>query len=474
MPSVSPAPSEDGAPSLQQRPDALADLAARARFLDVLRDSLASESFVRLVLSKPVAAEAGDLQRVTARRLELRGEDCLQLLHRHATKDITRNEPVARACDTLDALLGTVFHHAHLFTATHEWQVMRSRKGRWAIHRSRAAGAGDLEGAGAEAAVAQALEGRGDEARPATHDRQKHRWIEQSAPFLAALGITDGQGRLVPTMARKWKQINKFVEVMAHALERAGIGPDQPLNIVDFGAGKGYLTFALHDWLARQATGGRPRALDVVGVELREELVRLCNDAVRQCGLEGLRFEHGDVGSFIPERLDVMIALHACDTATDHALHVGIRGGARIICCSPCCHKQLRPQMHGPDLLSGLLKHGIHLGQQAEMVTDALRALLLEAEGYDAQVFEFVALEHTSKNKMILAVRRPGDPESPAARERRAQARRQVEQLKSFYGIREQALETLLATSASASASSPAGATPSVSPPGGGGTSPAG
>jgi len=245
-------------------------------------------------------------------------------------------------------------------------------------------------------------------------------------------------------MARKWKQINKFVEVMAHALESAGLGPESPLNVVDFGAGKGYLTFALHDWLRRQA-GGAPRALDIVGVELRADLVRLCNEAIARCGLEGLRFEAGDVSSFVPERLDVMIALHACDTATDHALHTGIRAGAAIIMCSPCCHKEIRPQMHSPALLKPLLQHGIHLGQQAEMVTDGLRALLLEANGYDAQVFEFVALEHTSKNKMILAVRRRERPDSPRALERRAQLLAQIEEIKRFYGIEQQALERLLA-----------------------------
>jgi hypothetical protein len=312
------------------------------------------------------------------------------------------------------------------------------------MHRSRVA-AGPA--ASAEEQVADAVAVAPDASSGDTHDRQKQRWLDLSTPFLAALGVTDGHGRLVPTMARKWKQINKFVEVMAHALERAGVGPDQPLNVVDFGAGKGYLTFALHDWLARQATG-RPRALDVVGVELREDLVRLCNDAVARCGLEGLRFECGDVGSFVPERLDVMIALHACDTATDHAMHVGIRGGAHIIMCSPCCHKQVRPQMRLPDLLAPMLRHGIHLGQQAEMVTDALRALLLEANGYDAQVFEFVALEHTSKNKMVLAVRRAGDPASEAERTRREAALRQVGEIKAFYGVKAQCLETLLLASA--------------------------
>jgi hypothetical protein len=175
----------------------------------------------------------------------------------------------------------------------------------------------------------------------------------------------------------------------------------------------------------------------VTGVELRGELVDLCNAAAQRHGLAGLHFEQGDIASHPPEPMDVMIALHACDTATDLALHVGIRAGASVILCSPCCHKQLRPQMMCPRPLGPMLQFGIHMGQQAEMVTDSLRALLLQAEGYETQVFEFVALEHTSKNKMILAIKREG-----AAK--RSEALAQVDEIKRFYGVREQALETLL------------------------------
>jgi hypothetical protein len=145
----------------------------------------------------------------------------------------------------------------------------------------------------------------------------------------------------------------------------------------------------------------------------------------------------GDVSSYAPRTVDMMIALHACDTATDHAIHMGIRGGAAIICCAPCCHKQLRPQLLQPHPLRPILQHGVHLGQEAEMLTDGLRALLLDACGYDTQVFEFVSLEHTAKNKMILAVKRA----QPANKDQLLQ---QVRDVKAFYGIQEQCLETLL------------------------------
>ena len=427
------------APALNAGSGALADLAQRERFLEALAQGLADGGVSRMLLSKPTA-KGDDLERVTARPLTLRGEACLSFVYKHRTKDVTKNEPLAAAFETIAALVGTRFAHAHLFARDAELQLMMSRKGRYTLHRSRVSA--PTQDDATRSAVDAA--GEDDDEPGAQHDRRKHRYLGLDTPFLAALGVTTARHELVPAMARKWKQINKFVEVMAHALESAGLGADVPLNVVDFGAGKGYLTFALHDYLRRQAQGA-PRVLDVVGVELRPDLVTLCNDAVAQCGLAGLRFEAGDVGSFVPARLDVMIALHACDTATDHALHTGIRAGAAIIMCSPCCHKQIRPQMRMPPLLKPMLQHGIHLGQQAEMVTDGLRALLLEANGYDAQVFEFVALEHTSKNKMILAVRRRGRQDTPQALRRRAEVLAQIDEIKRFYGIGEHCLESLLA-----------------------------
>ena len=201
---------------------------------------------------------------------------------------------------------------------------------------------------------------------------------------------------------------------------------------------RGYLTFALHEHLS--ATLGLPA--EVTGIELRPDLVQLCNDAAQSLGLasQGLRFVQGDVRDWQPPQLDVMIALHACDTATDHALHLGLRAGASVLVCSPCCHKQIRPQLLSPHPLRPILQHGIHLGQEAEMLTDGLRALLLEAAGFDAQVFEFISLEHTSKNKMILAVRRPMPRPAKAVDD----TLRQIAEIKAFYGIREHALETLL------------------------------
>jgi SAM-dependent methyltransferase len=383
------------------------------RFMGLLASAIEGAAFVRLVLATYRGAEPG-LTRVTVRRVAIRGEDHLSFLYHYRTRDVTTNASLAAGLETVRGLLGD-FGNAHLLTTTGEIQLALSKKGRYSLRSGKAAHT-DL---------------------PSTaHDREKTRMVALDRPFLAALSVTNAQHQLVPAMSRKWKQINKFIEVVDQAMASSGLKTAGRLRVADFGAGKGYLTFAVHDYL--QNTLGLQA--EVTGVELREDLVRFCQAAVRQLGIGGLSFRQGDIASHVDAPLDIMIALHACDTATDHAIHRGIRSGAAIILCSPCCHKEIRPQMTSPPLLRPLLGHGIHLGQEAEMVTDSLRALLLEANGYAAQVFEFVSLEHTSKNKMILGVKRAQSirPESVLA---------QIRELKAFYGIRDQCLETLLKVS---------------------------
>ena len=295
-------------------------------------------AFVKLVLAKPRAGGEADLLRVTMRPIRLRGEACISIVHTHKTRDVTKNLPVDEAISSLrgaslqdaNAPAGMLagFGHAHLFSTGGEFQLLTSRKGQQTLRRSATAADADAD---VDANAAPASLG--------AHDREKQRWIALDRPFLTALGVTDAQGRLIPAMARKWKQINKFVEVLDHALASTALKTAPRIAVSDFGSGKGYLTFALHEHL--QHTLGLP--VRVTGVELRADMVALCNGAAKRLGLEGLVFEQGDVGSVEPEAIDIMIALHACDTATDHAIHQGLRAGASIIMCSPCCHKELRP-----------------------------------------------------------------------------------------------------------------------------------
>ena len=383
-------------------------------FVALLDSALADASFAKLVLAKPrggAGASASELVRVSVRAVTLKGEPQLSLVHTHKTRDITKNTNHVDGVRQVRELIDSTFSHAHLFTATDEIQLLISKKGKQTLLRGKAS----------------------HTAAPAAHDREKHRFLDLDRAFLTELGVTNAQHQLVPAMARKWKQINKFIEVLDHALDATALKEAKRLDVIDFGSGKGYLTFALHDYLRH--TLGLPA--QVAGVELRPDMVALCNGAVRRLGLEGLRFDEGDVRTVVPASIDIMIALHACDTATDFAIHTGVRAGAQIIMCSPCCHKELRPQLLSPHPLRPILKHGVHLGQQAEMLTDGLRAMLLDACGYDTQVFEFISLEHTNKNKMILAVKRPNA--KPAD-----EVWKQIDEIKDFYGIRDQCLETLL------------------------------
>lgn len=382
------------------------------QFLARCADAIANGALGRLLLSSPLPDE-DQLERITIRLIELRGETQLNFQYRHRTRDLTRNFTISEGMGELRTLLTTRFRNAQLSTPQDEAQLAISRKGRASVR------------------IGKALSTAAPQS-PA-HNRQKHRLIDVQRPFLSALGVTDARHQVIPAMSRKWKQINKFIEILAAALDSAGLAAQRDLHVVDFGSGKGYLTFAVHDWLRGQPDS----SAEVTGIELRPDLVEACNTVIDTLGLQGLRIEQGDVRSWQPARLDVMIALHACDIATDHAIHLGIRAGARVILCSPCCHKELRPQMKSPALLAPLLQHGVHLGQEAEMLTDGLRALLLDALGYQTQVFEFVSLEHTSKNKMILAVKRPDARPAP-------EVLAQISALKAFYGVHEQRLESLL------------------------------
>ena len=434
--SESPAPRADAI-----APDANA--VALQRFATLTREALRQGHCQQLLLvayQGGVAAieEQGQgLQRVMVRPIELRGQPHLSFLLRFPTKDITKNLPTNDGLGLLGEWLGGgAFRNAHLFTATEEVQLAISKKGKASVRVGKlegAAGAGRSTASGAAPGSGSSSEDAAAPAATQAHNRDKHRLLELSRPFLRELGVTDAHGHLIPAMSRKWKQINKFVEVFAAALARSPLAEQQQIHVVDFGSGKGYLTFAIHDWL-RHSMGRDAR---VTGVELRDELVQLCQRVIGKLKLEGMDYEQGDVRDYHPAALNVMIALHACDVATDYAIHLGIRAGAEIIMCSPCCHKQIRPQLLSPHPLRPILQHGIHLGQEAEMLTDGLRALLLDAAGYDTQVFEFVSLEHTNKNKMILAVKR-AKAKSPD------EVINQIRDIKAFYGIHEQCLESLL------------------------------
>ena len=378
-------------------------------FMDV-QQSIENKSFERLILSQ-YQGELAQLEKMTFRIIELQGQASLSCLYHYSTQDVTKNYTIPEGLEKIAEMMSDC-KQANLFSLNQDTQLKKNKKKAMLNTQKKQSSQTQVE--------------------QQQHNREKQRFVQQHSPFLKHLGIADEKGQIIPSMARKWKQINKFIEIFSNAYAQID-SSQQSLNIVDFGSGKGYLTFALYDYLLEQQ-----KTPFITGVELRSNLVEFCQNVADDVGFNHLDFFEGDVRSYSPEKLDVMIALHACDIATDFAIHTGIRLNASMIMCAPCCHKELRLQLQSPEVLQPMLQFGIHAGQQAEMLTDTLRALLLKAYGYETNVFEFVALEHTSKNKMILATKRK-NLEQPDP-----QIMQQIQDLKTMYGIQKHSLELLL------------------------------
>jgi len=380
------------------------------QFRELLQRAVADGTLGKLTLGKYRGADAS-LRNVFIRPVTLKAGPHLSFVWRHATRDVTKNLPPAEALTTLEGLIGADFLDAHLFagplTAQLECQP---------------------DGSARLKVINAALVGAPDHATAGDHDQARQHPIPADAPWLRALGVTNDRGQPREGMAAKFRQIQKFTELLGHLIAEANLPGDRPLHVVDMGCGKGYLTFAVAHLLGARAA--------VRGIERRPDLVEKCNAVAQAHGFASLQFSVGEIASVPAGPVDVLIALHACDTATDDALAQGLRAGAALLVVAPCCQKELRPQLTAPPVLAGALRHGIFQERQAEFVTDALRAELLEWSGCRPKVFEFISTEHTAKNVMIAAIRRdpPGDPA-------RAEA---IRALAAFYGIRRHRLATLL------------------------------
>lgn len=382
------------------------------QFLNIFQTACAAGHFIKCTLSKPTSAAPEGLKNIYLRPVDLKKGPHIAFTYRFKTRDEVKNFTPPDAARQLEQLLGPVFLNADLFTTEQDISLTFGKNGQAAV------------------AVKKSSQTAPADTR---HNREKHRLLDPAAPWLHELGITNAKGEVLPTAQDKWKQINKFLEIVDSLIRERPLPPDA--QIADMGSGKGYLTFALYDFLSRQK-GLHPH---ITGIELRQNLVDFCNQAAQKAGFDGLDFITKDINDFQPERLDLLIALHACDTATDLALAKGIHSRAGIVIVAPCCHKQVRRDMEAHNELAPILRHGILEERQAEIVTDGIRALLLEANGYNTNVFEFISTEHTAKNVMITAI----DGRRQTADGRRA-ALDKVAALKAGFGIREHYLEKLL------------------------------
>jgi Methyltransferase domain len=374
----------------------------RDQFLSLLRQAVEEGALVKLTLGKHVGTDESPLN-LFVRPVALKSGMRLSFLWRYRRRDITKNYESSEALKMLDLLIGTEFLDAHLFTTVRSVQ---------------------LETGGRSPRI-HSKELPRTEAVLTGNDRQKARPIDPRVPWLHALGVTDARGKPLAAMTDKFRQIEKFAEILGHLIKEAPFPNSNEVRAFDMGCGKGYLTFAVSELLGDRGS--------VCGIEARSELVNFCSRTAAEQGLsKRLTFREGSISTADIGNADLLIALHACDTATDDAIAKGISAGATLIVVAPCCQKEVRPQLTAPPILAAALKHGIFQERQAEFVTDALRALILEWAGYKTRVMEFISTEHTAKNTMITAVKmRPAADAAIASK---------IRSLAAFYGVRHQSL----------------------------------
>lgn len=381
------------------------------KFISEFARSLHEETFVKMTLGNYKGADA-HLQKVLLRLVETKKGTRLFFLYRYDMRDTAKNYDFTEGVKIIRDLLGTDFFSGHLFTTENDFQLDIGKKDKSRLN------------------VAKPT----FKAKPSLdHNREKQIQVNPNAFYLKALGITTDRGEIRDKQQDKWRQINKFVETLSSLFDKSNLKDKKSLNIVDMGSGKGYLTFAAYDFFKNI------RGLDVkiTGIDTKQELVGLCSDIAKASEFEDLKFVHGWIGDYELHDVDILIALHACNTATDDAIFKGIKAEADLIVVAPCCHQEIRPQIKPPEMFRNVFKHGIMLEREAESITDGLRALLLEKSGYSTKLFEFISTEHTPKNNMIVGTKQTKKDDTEKIAE-------QINSIKDFYGIKEQRLENLL------------------------------
>jgi len=379
--------------------------------IDLISESFENSTLLKLTLSNK-RDRNDDLNNVFVRPVVIKDQVLLSFVFRHTTKDVTKNFPVAEATEEITGLLTDRFFNADLFSSTADYSLLSNKRGNSKLLKKAASS---------------------KEIPAFRHDKIKRRLINpENNVYLRELGVLTSDWKVKADMQDKFKQINHYVELVDDVLKSAEL-PDT-FTVADMGAGKGYLTFALYDHLKNAGNS----SFSMIGVELRPGLVETCNQIATQAGFSTLKFETGSIIDATLSKVNVLIALHACDTATDEAIFRGIKAGSEVIMVAPCCHKQIRKQMNPENSLKEITRFGILVERQAEMLTDAIRALILEAFGYRTRVFEFIATEHTPKNIMIAAVKKAATEQADP------EILKRIDALKKMFGIGYHHLERLL------------------------------
>ncbi len=381
------------------------------KFLSEIAKSLHEETFVKMTLGN-YRGNDPYLQKILTRLIKTKKGVRLFFLYKYETRDTAKNYSKNKGIKIIRDFLGKDFFAGHLFTTKNNFQldIGKKRRSRLNIGKPTFKAKPDLN-----------------------HDRNKSRLIDPNSFYLKALGITTDSGEIRAKQQDKWKQINKFVETLNNLVKDSTLKEKKNLKIIDMGSGKGYLTFATYDFF-KNIIG---IDVELTGVDTKQQLIDLCNDIAKSSEFNNLKFVHGFIDDYKLQDIDVLIALHACNTATDDAIYKGIKAKAKLIVVAPCCHQEIRPQIKAPEMMKNILKHGIMLEREAESITDGLRSLLLEEQGYSTKIFEFISTEHTPKNNMIIGTLKEKEFDSQKISE-------QIQTIKDFYGIENQHLHKLL------------------------------
>ena len=323
--------------------------------------------------------------RLKLRPVMIKDELCFQLECYRGNQVFHRNVSAAEAMEEMGKAMEDSFRQLDVKTMDFQAVALVSKKGKITIKKKKSGG---------EKAKELSL----------SHNRAKKYIMEEGkqVPFLVDLGVQTQDGRIVKSRYDKFRQINRFLEFIADIMPI--LPKDRCVRIIDFGCGKSYLTFAMYYYL-HELCGLDIR---VTGLDLKKEVIRHCQELADKYGYEGLEFLQGDIADYSgEEKVDMVVTLHACDTATDYALYKAVRWNAEVILSVPCCQHEMNRQI-ACDILKPALKYGLVKERMSALLTDALRGNLLEEAGYDTQLLEFIDMEHTPKNILIRAVKRKG------------------------------------------------------------------
>ncbi len=346
---------------------------------DLVEKSIVNNSFINLIITNYKGKENIEYNKVSIDPILIKDKINYHITFYFEKKVEHLNIVPDLICDKIIEILTLGFKQILFFTVENDYQILISKKNKIKIIEHKAS----------------------KEKLELSHNRKKQYILDEDTPydFLIRLNVMNNEGKVNKSRYNKFRQINRFLELVEDVINE--IDKEEYINIIDFGCGKSYLTFALYHYLVNI----KKLNVNIIGLDLKEDVIEFCNTVANDLNYTNLKFIHGDINNFENSNdIDMVITLHACDNATDAALVKAINWNAKVILSVPCCQKELRPKIDN-EILRPMLKHGIIKEELSTLITDSLRAQVLELLGYNTQLVQFIGVEHTPKNILIRAIK---------------------------------------------------------------------